>query len=371
MAINFGLLQGVPNTTKVVGTIPVTSQPDGFGQLVSGLGQGLSGLASGIQQGKENKRADALLGIQQNQEARAVDLYPTTKATAQALLEDQQGKNQDAAQTRRDAAALREAAEQGEKNYLNVLMKQDPVKATAYQKTKADYAKVLADTAGVVEDNKKKALELADQYAIAGGNMANNAMSHGRTPEEQQKIWEIHLSYLSPELRKIFPPKLDDSAASFLQKAGADAQANVIEANSNKNATPEMKNSKRLSILEDLEKKGTLTDQGKLELKNLREQTRKVDPKESKPAIQQVNEYIGQLEQKKAELIQSGGDTAAIDQEIERAKRSTPNQPGITSKIVDSVIGAASDKFSTKGTPTKKSGYSNPFQMKLDSRKSK
>lgn len=177
MAINFGILQGI-QAPQVIGQLP--QQPDSMNSLAGGLMQGIQ---SGLEmQGQVTKNKIAKMELDNSK------------------------------QSQMDAQTLREASAKGEQAYINALSQVNRSAALDYLGKKQVIQKTLAETININEETKSRGLDNYARAINAMGQVQSSALA-GRSPEEQQKIYQIGLSQLPSKVRSAMPDQFDQNSA--------------------------------------------------------------------------------------------------------------------------------------------------------------
>ncbi|HEY3526747.1 MAG TPA: hypothetical protein VGK47_11155, partial [Nitrososphaeraceae archaeon] len=270
MAVDFGLLNKlqIPQGGVVAtGTSSNSTSSGGGGVSGNDIGQGLQGLASGIQQGRENKRADALLQIQQNKDSREAQMFPGQLEQQQQVTEKGNIELDQAKQGQADAKTLRAALEQGQQEYFGALSKIPGglEKIQQIQLTTAQIQNTVADVSIKNEEAKGKALENYNTSIYTIGNVYRTA-SGGASPQMQQELFKYAVSQMPENLQKLMPKSYDENSAyagislmnnmlvSEREKEEAKQEAKAKSEAKYKTFEPstDVKNSKRLAELENL-----------------------------------------------------------------------------------------------------------------------
>jgi hypothetical protein len=111
-----------------------------------------------------------------------------------------------------DAQTLRAAAQQGEEAYLKAQMQIDPNAGQDYLLKKAQVKNTLAMASNNEAEAAGKGLDAYSKLVNIQGQLANAALA-GKTPEQQQKIWEYGWNQLPEQTKKLVPQTFDQNTA--------------------------------------------------------------------------------------------------------------------------------------------------------------
>ncbi len=277
MAVDFGILnkQQIP-VGGVVGTVP--NSPSSLDSLAGGIMQG-------AQTGANIAAQRQLMGIRDAQEQRAQQIFPAELQNANAVA---QKASIDAANAEDTRAKLKASEAEFNKSFdrgLAYIQKNDPKTYLDYKKTMADTKLVMAQTAEKITDNNIKSADAQDLFAARGADLAQVA-AQGKTPEEQQALYDQKKGMMAPTLAAMYPKQYSHDVYLALTKIGTDAQFKMAQKQLDEKATPLVKNQKQRDIIQS--RIGTPQEQS-TDKQNLQELNQAITSNGQPPANQQVN----------------------------------------------------------------------------------
>lgn len=250
MGPNYGILQPIPVTAKVVGSAGAVPADNSIAQGAAGLLQGLQvGSATKLQ--KAQTEAQNAQTVKTKQEtAQSGQLFPLimqqTKNTTDSSNMDLASKKQAAV----DQAGLRAAALQGPDQYGKILQQQDPKAYQDYQLKSAQIQNSMASLAGKDADNKGKVLKNYDE-SMDKMAQVSRAAAGGADPEMKQRIWTYGVSQLPKDLQTLVPPQYDQNTAMALSRLGHEASMTSAAKELEKNPSAIVKNTAALTEVQN------------------------------------------------------------------------------------------------------------------------
>lgn len=276
--MNWNLLQGIQPGQGAIASAPAA--PGGGGGGADSLAGGIS---AGLSQGTSMAASRQNMAAQQQQMEFNKQMNPMKIQEAQQTLDYnsqmnplkvQQGQQtveggaidlQEKKQKQIDAQTLRAAAAQGEQQWLDAKMQQDPEAAQKYNLAKADVAARIAATAGINEDTKGKGLDNASKISNIQGQIYNAALG-STDPAMREKIYQAGKATLPKDLQTSMPAQFDEGTAVATLTLAKQNMADWLEKNQGKNMSSAQKDDQRQIALQNKVNSGTANANDKAEL---------------------------------------------------------------------------------------------------------
>lgn len=228
MPINWGTLSGQNPVGGVVGNIAPRQ---------SSLNSLAGGIMSGLQQGQQ------MQATAQEMQQRAA-MFPGQQQLQNQAVESGQMDLDAKKQMVQTAASLREAAQKGEQQYGQVLLKTDPVAFYAFQKGKADYQEALSKIALINAETKTKSADVIANSAVAFSRIADAAhQADQNKPGSGAQVYKLLGAQLDPgtqkEMIKAGLGEWNNNTNVILHSAGLNAMAD-LQAKQEKTSQPEI-----------------------------------------------------------------------------------------------------------------------------------
>lgn len=236
MPIDFSLLNTKQPVGGVVATLP--RQPDQTSAFMSGL-------MSTLQQGSElQTQALQRQNLQQNMD-QSKQVFPyqlnQEKIKSQAATDAYQAGQQ-------QTAAFNQSWQTG----MEYLQKNDPVGYLSAQKSLAETKDSLAKAADSMATTQTKTASIYANMASTGANLAIHSMeAETAKPGTGAQVYQQGLSYLPPDVAKLYPQDFSMGSYLTLTKLGMDATNQMRDQQAMKGMTPLQKNMKARDDLQN------------------------------------------------------------------------------------------------------------------------
>ncbi len=251
---NFGLLQAI-QPPSVVAQLPQSNS--------NGLDSFAGGLMGGLQQGTN-------IAAQRQQMNQQAQLFPSIMQQNQQAAESGAIDLADKKQGQEDKKTLRDAAKQGEANYLKALSQISPEAVQDFQLKKAQTAEATAKSTLYGEQATGQGL---DNYSTSINIQAqiNSSALSSQDPAMQQKIYDYGRANAPKAIQELMPKQFDQNTAMATVILAKENIADYQEREGQKNLSTNQKDDNREVLLVNKEKNNTITDGEKLELSRIRE----------------------------------------------------------------------------------------------------
>lgn len=307
--VNYGILNQVKYPEpRVVASGTSTKSSAGAGSSLSSLA---GGIVSGMKAGAEIKVSNAAVAmsnenLKEKQAAFPDQLHMLHNSRVQSDM-----NLAGAQQSAQDQADLRAAALKGPDAYANKLQQISPAAYQDYrlkmldnQKKFSDISKTDADTAKEEASNYTGAINIAGQVV--------RAAAAGKTPQQQQQIYQFGLSQLPKKIQSVMPPQYDAQSGMAISRLSYENQM--------ENMATKIEGENKSNLL----KNQTMRDVVQSRIDNINKQGPAADPMS-----------LQQLTQTRDELNRA----VAIDPELTGKDKKDKIDPNSTEALTNKAIG--------------------------------